>query len=239
MTDVCANYKQTASAKNLAVLKNCAKCKVTQYCDRDCQKADWKMHKKICSKNAAEARGGGQGSSSSSPRLNNLDKHVPNPFTRLDQGTYLHERPEKDVFKLLIDSFRIRQEDDFNFEGKAMPRSVYSGTSSSVEPFRQYIDKATGKGGLLPPWWTAEKAKECVEFGESGAWSDLRKKVTKQDVIQHYGDGQMPMQLRMFAEVVYGVGTMGQDGSSILKMLMQVESGSSDAPLMSMMDVSR
>jgi len=152
---------------------------------------------------------------------------VPNPFTRLDQGKYLYDRPQTDVYKLLIDSFRIRQADDFAYEGKATPSSVYTGTLSSTEPFRQYLEKASARQELLPKWWTDEKGEECVVFGESGAWSNLRKKVTKQEVIEHYGDDKMPMQLRMLAETVYGTGTMGQDGSDVRKLMVQMESGGS------------
>jgi mitochondrial splicing suppressor protein 51 len=175
----------------------------------------------------------------STPRLKGLEKHVPDPFTKLDQGKYLYTRSETDVFKLLIDSFRIRQADDFTYEGKIIPYSVYAGAPSSVQPFRQYLDNATARHNLLPPWWTAEKGKECAIFGESGAWSDLRKKVTKQEVIEQYGDDRMPMQLRMLAEIVYGTGTMGQDGSNTRKLMIQMESGGSGTgPHISMFNVS-
>lgn len=30
--------------------KKCAKCKSVQYCDRECQKLHWFLHKKVCSK---------------------------------------------------------------------------------------------------------------------------------------------------------------------------------------------
>jgi splicing suppressor protein 51 len=42
-----------------------------------------------------------------------------------------------------------------------------------------------------------------------------------------YGDGKMPMQLRMLAEMVYGYGTTGQDGSGVRKLMMGMEDGGS------------
>jgi splicing suppressor protein 51 len=46
----------------------------------------------------------------------------------------------------------------------------------------------------------------CETCGKSGAWSDLRSRVSMQDVIESYGDQKAPMQLRMLAEAVYGAG---------------------------------
>jgi splicing suppressor protein 51 len=67
--------------------------------------------------------------------------------------------------------------------------------------------------------------EECEAFAESGAWQDMRKKVTKAQTIQHYGDERAPMQLRMLAEAVYGRGSMGQDGTMMRQMLRQMENG--------------
>ncbi|KAH8726913.1 hypothetical protein GQ44DRAFT_738659 [Phaeosphaeriaceae sp. PMI808] len=238
----CAKCNETAAAKNVANLQVCARCKTTRYCGRDCQTADWKTHKKECSKIAAKAfkTNTMHGSTYSAPRLKDLEEHVPNPFTRLDQGKYLHDRPQTDVYKLLIDSFRMRQADDFTLESKIMPRSVYAGAPSSIEPFRQYLEKASARQKLLPPWWTREKGEECATFSESGAWNNLAKKATKQEMIEHYGDDKMPMQLRMLAEMVYGTGTMGQNGSGVRKLMAGMESGGSEnSQHMSMFDVSR
>ncbi|EOA91456.1 hypothetical protein ACJQWK_04258 [Exserohilum turcicum] len=201
----------------------CAKCRTTAYCSRDCQKADWKIHKKICAKQA-NARAGAD-NSTSAPVLKDLEQHVPNPFTRLDQGKYLHDRPKQDVYKLLIDSFRPRQQDEMQFERKTSPKSLYTGASSGIEPFKKYVAQAEKRSGLLPPWWTSETQSECEAFGESGAWNDLRKKITKADIIAHYGDEKAPMQLRMLAEAIIGAGLMGQDGTIMRRMLCQQESG--------------
>ncbi|KAF1914403.1 hypothetical protein BDU57DRAFT_519376 [Ampelomyces quisqualis] len=225
----CAKCRKTAAAANVANLKACAKCKSARYCGRECQTGDWKVHKKVCARESAtrafvEAHAE-HSNSYASPRLTNLEKHIPNPFTQLDKGKYLHGHPEKDVYKLLIDSFRMRQADDKNFEGKTAPRSIYTGASSSIDPFRKYIAKAATRPGLLPPWWDAAKQKECEAFGESGEWSDLRKDVSKQKMIQHYGDQRMPMQVRMLAEAIYGVGSMGQDGTFMRRNMMEMEQG--------------
>ncbi|KAL5401092.1 hypothetical protein PMIN03_011814 [Paraphaeosphaeria minitans] len=107
----------------------------------------------------------------------------------------------------------MRQADDFQYEKRTTPPSIYTGAPSSTEPFRQYLDRATACQTLLPSWWDPKKSEECVAFGMNRAWSDLKKKVTKHEVIQHYGYEKMPLQLRLLAEVIYGRGTMGEDGS--------------------------
>ena len=215
--------------KKSASLQTCSRCHKAQYCGRDCQKAAWKTHKKDCSPSAQPA---GPENKAKQNHTKGLEKHVPTPFTNLDRGVYLHDRPESDVFKLLIDSFRIRQADDYNFEMKVTPQGVYIGAPSSVKPFRLYLKDAVA---ILPPWWTDAKTEECVAFGDGGAWSDLRKKVTKSEIIDHYGDGTMPMQLRMLAEMVYGCGTMGHDGTSVRAMMMMKESGGFQGQFMSVL----
>jgi hypothetical protein len=44
----CCNCEKTETHMNGALLMKCQRCKVSHYCSKDCQVADWKSHKKIC-----------------------------------------------------------------------------------------------------------------------------------------------------------------------------------------------
>ncbi|RYP73610.1 hypothetical protein DL771_003498 [Monosporascus sp. 5C6A] len=207
---------------------------------------DWKTHKKRCARNRGGNGPGGAtatwsagGSTSSAARSNSTDSTAatggaleggnPMPFTRLEKGTYLHDRPEKDTYKLLIDAYRLRLADVAKIEGVVEPDSIYaSATNDPLPGFRRFLDKASATGGLLPPWWNADKQRDCEDLGMSsagGGWTSLRKKIQKGDVTDHYGDAKFPMQLRMLAEAVYGRGPGGQDGSMARRMMAMQEAG--------------
>lgn len=90
-------------------LKHCAKCKTTHYCDRDCQNAHWKTHKKECARLA-----GGEGASADGKVPKRSDAK---PFTAIYHNNFLHHGTEKETFKILIDVIRMRQEDVYSLEG--------------------------------------------------------------------------------------------------------------------------
>lgn len=71
------------------------------------------------SPNANSSTGGGL-----SPP-NGLDQPASRPFTPLDDGTWLHDRPEIDVYRLLIDAYRMRMEGDYKIEGGVNEDSLY------------------------------------------------------------------------------------------------------------------
>lgn len=154
-----------------------------------------------------------------------LQSH-PKPFHRLDAGTWLHDRPEEDVFIPLIDSFRLRLDDDYKFDGDVEVGTVYDGAPNSAPAFRRFLKRAEKRTGLLPSWWTKEKSTACVAFGlRHQSWSSLSGAPEKGDFIEHYGDRLMPMQLRMLREVIDKRGPGGQDGTSMRKMMMAKEAG--------------
>jgi len=208
-------------------LKHCAKCQSSsiRYCSRDCQKADWKTHKKICGKQGAtDPDPAGSAADGPPSPSKGLEKAVDKPFTRLDSGTWLYDRPEKDVYRLLIDTYRMRMEDNYVHGHENTPGSVYTGASDGLSGFRRFLQLASARPGLLPAWWNPEKKIACEKLGmDPDEWCNLRYCVEKHDVVEHYGDSLFPMQLRMFGEAVYQCGPGGQEGAAVLKQMVTYE----------------
>ncbi|RAK98811.1 uncharacterized protein BO80DRAFT_479345 [Aspergillus ibericus CBS 121593] len=189
-------------------LKRCAKCK-TQ-----------------C-KNAGESATNLTPTKSAFPRPQTLEAHIEKPFHQLHSKTWLHNRPENDVYQLLIDVYRMRMEDDYVFTGDADMDCIYGGAPDSRDGFRRFLRLAERKRGLLPEWWSPQKAKACVAFGlrRGDNWSSLACAVEKSDVLEHYKDPSFPMQLRMFGEQVWGTGPAGRPGAQMMQQMMQHEKG--------------
>lgn len=158
-----------------------------------------------------------------------LKKHIDKPYHRLNSKTWLHDRPEEDVYKLLIDCFRMRQHDDFTTEGLKDKDGLYGGASHSHAGFKRFLVKAEARQDLLPHWWFMGKAAaNCLRMGGGlGAtgteWSSLSRKVDKAAIIDHYANPEMPMQLRMLGEQVYLRGPAGQSGVPMIKLKIESE----------------
>ncbi|KAL7621082.1 hypothetical protein AAE478_008394 [Parahypoxylon ruwenzoriense] len=215
MSQSCTTCKKTPPAVNL---RRCAKCSTTLYCSRDCQKSDWKVHRKICGRQ--------QGSASvanlSPPR--GLEQPITKPFSRLDNGTWLHDRPETDVYRLLIDAYRLRVTDDC------------SGDPDRLRGFQHFLDLVASRK-LLPPWWTHEKGEACKTLAmDPSQWQHLQRTINKSDIIEHYGDKHFPMQLRMLAEAAIGRGVGGADGTQMRTLMVAMEQGGTAAGVASMID---
>ncbi|KAL6866581.1 hypothetical protein J3F83DRAFT_761635 [Trichoderma novae-zelandiae] len=214
-------------------LKRCAGCSKAQYCSRECQKADWKSHKKTCGKTQPSAAAPKtstatpKASSSETKPASSRPTHAM-PFTRLDQGIWLHDRPETETYQLLVDAYRLRVEDTYTFRGEFMEGSLYATGSSGLRGFRKFLKKAATIPGLLPPWWNAESKAACERLGmDRSQWSDLRCAVEKSDIIDHYKDTLFPMKLRMFGDAIYGWNPSGTDGTGMRKQMMAMEQGGS------------
>ncbi|KAK8069432.1 hypothetical protein PG994_006048 [Apiospora phragmitis] len=219
-------------------LKKCAKCHTTFYCSRDCQKVDWKVHKKVCNPNSQNNLSDKIGPSNVThnntqepSRTRSLDQPISKPYTRLHDRKWLHDRPEKDVYRLLIDCYRMRMEDKCKIDGRAEAGSVQAGASNLEQSFRRLLHVAEAKPDLLPPWWDDGKKEACVKLvrrsgGEDGGgWSCLSRAATKEEIIEHYGNPQFPMHLRLFGEQIFGYtpGSQGNGAQVIELMMMAME----------------
>lgn len=139
-------------------LKQCAQCLTAVYCSRKCQIADWNAHKPVCLVQLAlnRPKSGNHVQPRETPKAatKGLEKASVKPFTRLDNGTWLHDRPEKDVYRLLIDAYRIHAADKLSYEEDAALYSLLAGELVNLWDFRLFLVRVevAGDGTLLPLW---------------------------------------------------------------------------------------
>jgi splicing suppressor protein 51 len=96
-------------------------------------------------------------------------------------------------------------EDEYTFKGDNY--GIYGG-ESPVPPFKKFMGLAEKREKLLPSWWNKKKRQECERLAENHEWANIHSAVEKSDIIEHYGDGMMPMKLRVLGEKIYGKGFM-------------------------------
>ncbi|KAF2196477.1 hypothetical protein GQ43DRAFT_445066 [Delitschia confertaspora ATCC 74209] len=116
----------------------------------------------------------------------------------------LHNLPESQVYGYLINAYRLRVDDDGKFTSTIRQNSLYSDNPQPIRDFRQFLDSAEYRKGLLPSWWSNAKRAECKRLAQRGGWHTLNGAVEKSDIQEHYGDNMIPMELRLIAERVYG-----------------------------------
>ncbi|KAF8861842.1 hypothetical protein BDZ45DRAFT_671659 [Acephala macrosclerotiorum] len=194
-------------------LKRCAKCQTTLYCSRECQKDDWKVHKRICASQAAAHDGpsapsptSNPSSSSSAGGQHNPGFHSMNQMLGLARNDFLHKLPERQAMVQLIDCFRMRCEDEYAFGANTV--GIYNG-DDPLPDFNEFLTLAEKRNGILPSWWNNAKRRECVRLATGGdQWADISSAVEKSDIQEHYGDSMMPAKLRILGEKIYGKGFM-------------------------------
>ncbi|KAL8665350.1 MAG: hypothetical protein Q9168_007715 [Polycauliona sp. 1 TL-2023] len=153
-------------------------------------RADWPKHKSSCKKPGHTAP---HGLSQAAAMLDTMFG-----------GSNLEKLTKKNCYIQLIDSYRLRVEDDYKYAGD--DHGLYAGWDPRPE-FAKFLDLAEKRAGLLPGWWSKETRAACEAMGADHSqenWADLGSAVEKSDIMEHYKDNTMPMKLRVLAEKVYG-----------------------------------
>ncbi|KAJ6091921.1 hypothetical protein N7467_003890 [Penicillium canescens] len=170
-----------ACGKLMASPKKCGQCLSAFYCSKVCQKADWKAHKVICggavppqqptinvattsevTELAEVVARQASGKGKSTPAL---QTQVPKPFTQLEVKKWrLFYRNEKDVYKLIVDAFRLRGWED-KLASTYLVSMMHNGvvTEAKSDVFRASLKLAWRKG-LLPEWWSPDDTEKLIQF---------------------------------------------------------------------------
>lgn len=204
--DKCRSCGKSKSELDLEAvnLKRCGRCQKASYCSKECQSSDWQAHKLSCVKPrpAPDAR-------SSLP----FTHHMAVRATGQEPATYfqrLYDRTnsEAEVYKHLIDVYRLRVQDDIDFIGH-MHGAHTEDPAGPLPDFQEFMTLAEERG-LLPNWWNAEKRQACEAVAMGGEDNDIRSIIGKQEVQEVYGAPFMPMVFRTIADRVYGKCVMAE-----------------------------
>ncbi|KAJ5116564.1 hypothetical protein N7456_000912 [Penicillium angulare] len=200
-------------------LGTCSKCQIAEYCCHECLLADWPNHQKFCgspgqkSTDPTEAPAPALSPSKSGQALDDICEH---PFTRLTRNEWLHDRSTNDIYKLLVDTYRLRTADNWTSAGVHEKDGIYGGARDDNEGFGRFMSKV-GKEAFLPSWWGPDNNADCVNFAASDPEWGLWRVIQPGDIERRYGDSTMALQLRIFGERVYGCPPHGmKSGEEIL-----------------------
>ena len=188
------------------ILKRCTRCYQAQYCGKSCQQKDWKAHKKCYeqSRKADNGRAGGE----KQPKVTIRPRVASSDDDDLSQGCvdgdYLAKLPRQEALRQLIDSYRLRIEDEYTMRGNA--GGLYAG-DDPLPDFRRYLtsaEKLEQSRRVLPSRWTKQTRMCCERMAVKDAWADINCAVEKSDIVAHYRDPLVPMKLRSIAVRVEG-----------------------------------
>ncbi|KAK2739009.1 carbohydrate binding family 6 [Colletotrichum kahawae] len=176
----------------------CDRCDV-KYCSKSCQNLHWKNHKKSCARTRTA-------NPSEPPSYTTYGRAPPSSLTAWDPS---RPTPSRGLEAPIMNAFT-------NLE----KRTFLLHLRLQVERREGWIPTLLGDGKqigqwqALAAWWSDEKQQECEAIAaDAGGWSSLKTKLSKADVIRHYGDDHFPMQLRMLGEFVWGSAPGGQEGT--------------------------
>ncbi|KAH8601931.1 hypothetical protein B0O99DRAFT_203296 [Bisporella sp. PMI_857] len=124
----------------------------------------------------------------------------------------LHHRTASDVKCLLVDTFRLRVEDEMKFKGKLL--GINNNRSQCLSDFKTLLNLAESRKGLLPKWWNSSIRRDCEQFAVQemqGQYKynghpegNIYSSTTEGRIQEHYADKNMAVKLRILGQRIYG-----------------------------------
>ena len=120
-----------------------------------------------------------------------LDSAVTFAFTRMCYNTWFEGRCWRDVYKLLLDAFRLRLVTQRDLVGKSR-RILEEEKSEIVDGLRNFIHLAEAVHELLPQDWNWVHAILCEGlacYHDTAEWYSLEYLPNEDEIAERYQDG--------------------------------------------------
>ncbi|KAL1302359.1 hypothetical protein AAFC00_002763 [Neodothiora populina] len=208
--NVCVLCKASESLEN--TLKPCEKCQQVKFCSEKCEirateagcfhtyccPAYLQRHQiresLVCAQAAMDERRAQQASDEA--LIDAKSENIRGWLTNLVQN---------DVFGVLIDSYRLRADDEFVFEKKR--RGLYAGgrNNKPIDDFKDFLNRAEqAKPKLLPHWLNYSRRLLCERKAEGCSSPQLMLKINERQINDTYFHKDWPIMMRTLASKIYG-----------------------------------
>jgi len=116
---------------------------------------------------------------------------------RAMRGQWLHGLPRDSVYLVVIDSFRLREQDSIT-KDETEP-------GNTPDKFQKYLDLLESRNGMAPAWWDRASRSTCVARAmQKKSQPNIHSTLSQKDILDFYRDPVMPTKLRALAAKVYG-----------------------------------
>ncbi|KAF3907644.1 hypothetical protein AA313_de0205817 [Arthrobotrys entomopaga] len=119
----------------------------------------------------------------------------------------IFKQDRREALERFIDIYRVRIEDLHHISGiQAGCYKQIDSPEPSMEEFVNFLRLLQGSSQIArPSWWDLEAQTACEDLARNHIMRFyIGSPVTDQEIIDHYGDADMPAALRALAEIIYG-----------------------------------
>ena len=186
---VCDSCKKPPKAG--AKLRVCSRCKQVRYCSRDCQKSDWKTHKKVCGKASKK---------NDAPRNTTTVKAFTGSVKQWDNQarTFNPHKPNMKLMELFAMAVKDRS---YAKNGKSLNRAVLTVTRAPLKNAMQDFGKANTcsvyQMKLDDGTWVCNKMEGCgapdcqarCTVGERVSMGDIKRLYCNEGGVSYFASG--------------------------------------------------